>query len=686
MHQLYQFHQNTLTIPARALYEDLGVMSESNYKKLSAAGKLNKIVTGRGLGNIARVEFDNIPDRFKVEIVKKLGYPPKKTTQNLILNYYKDDYEAQDFYANYLLDDYRTLPSDIQKEYTINAQMLTALDMYIKEMVIFRKSRGGKAALTKIWEDATLASEDVKDQTGHTLPKSVRRLKEKLEQFKTESYSALISENFGNKKAVKVKDSTQEATLRQLLRDHRNLDNEQIAKIYNTVAGIQKWADLSASTIGNYRTKWNLLTFAGTKGEKAFDNKIAMHVKRSAPSAPLLFWTVDGWDAELLYQKTGAGLKGNSVTTYHNRLTIVVVLDPSCKYPVGYAIGMQENAALIKAALRNAVQHTEELFGKKHKVLQIQADNYAKKEMTSFYEILSEKFTPAKVGNAKSKVIEPWFKYFNKTYCQLAPNWSGQGIKSKAQPNDEYLNKIRHSFPDQEGCEMQLIRMIEMERERLRDQYLAAYKEMPADAKKAISQQEYLQHFGETTGFTNRVSHNGLHVAINGRKMQFDSFDINFRMHANLDWIIKYDSNNLSEVLAYNEEKNISFILSEKYTQPMALYDRKEGDSEELARIGSFNKEAKSMIIDSVIEDSTAVNQMFIQNPELNDTLAKMLLVDSKGQHKDQRNAKRLQPAQKLIEKQEKKQQKKIESDWDSEQMEYLSQKTDFSKYLQNEQ
>ena len=118
----------------------------------------------------------------------------------------------------------------------------------------------------------------------------------------------------------------------------------------------------------------------------------------------------------------------------------------------------------------------------------------------------------------------------------------------------------------------------------------------------------------------------------------------------------------------------------------MALYDRKEGDSEELARVGSFNKEAKSMIIDSVIEDSATVNQMFIQNPELNDTLAKMLLVDSKGQHKDQRNAKRLQPAQKMLEKQEKKQVKQLENNWENEQHEYLSQKIDFTKYLENEQ
>ncbi|WP_053329068.1 hypothetical protein [Chryseobacterium gallinarum] len=682
---MYQFYHNTLTIPAKALYEDLSVMTEPNYKKHCREGKINRVRMGKGLDNYALVEFNSIPERFRVQIVKKLGYPPKKNTQNLILNYYKDDYEAVDFFSYYLLDEYRTLSTEKQDEYVKNAQMLQAVDQFVKETLSFIKSRNGRRGLTDIWNDTAAAVAEVKDEIGHTLPKSARRLKEKLEDFKKGGYSVLVSENFGNKKASKVKDSEQEALLRTLLRDHRSLDNEQIAMIYNAVAKLQQFPELTASTIGNYRKKWNLQVMAGTKGEKGFDNELAMHVKRKAPSIPMAYWTVDGWDAELLYQKSTVNLKGNKETTYHNRLTIVVVLDPFSKYPVGYAIGTHENSDLIKKALRNAVKHTEELFGAKHKVLQIQSDRYSIKEMTPFYEMVSTKFTPAKVKNSKSKVIEPWFKYFNKTYCQLAPNWSGEGIKSKTQPNDEYLNKIRHSFPNEEGCMMQLVRMIEMDREKLRDQYIQAYANMPEKAKKVVSDKEFLLHFGETTGFTNKLSHNGLHVAINGRKMEYDSFDVNFRMNAHLDWTIKYDSDNLQEVLAYSEEKQISFMLTQKYVQPMALYDRKEGDNEELQKVLNFNKETKQMIVESVAEDSKIVNQMFTQNPELDQTLAKMLIVDSKGQHKDQRNSKRMENAKKIVEKQNKKQQTIEQRSWDEEQMDYLKNKEiDFSKYLTN--
>lgn len=682
---MYQIYQNTLTIPARALYEDLAVMSESNYKKQCNVGRINRVRMGKGLDNHALVEFDSIPERFRVEIVKILGYPPKMTEKNLLLTHYKDDYEAIDFFASFRLDDYRTLDPEKQDEYVKNAQMLNAVDYFIKDTVSFIKGRNGRRNLTDIWKDAAQSVADVQEQIGHTLPKSVRRLKEKLDDYKKDGYDVLVSENFGNKKAVKVKDDEQEALLRTLLRDHRHFDNEQIAMVYNAVAKIQVYPELTANTIGNYRRKWNLLVMAGTHGSKGFDNKVAMHVKRSAPTAPLVYWTVDGWDAELLFQKTAHDKYGKLTTTYHNRLTMVVVLDPFNKYPIGYSIGLQENAELIKLALRNAVKHTEELFGNKHKVLQIQSDNYASKKMTPFYEIVSEKYTPAKVGNAKSKVIEPFFKEFNKNYCQFAPNWSGQGVKAKLQPNDEYLNKIRHSFPDQEGCMMQLIRMVEMDRANKVEKFVEAYANAPESTKKLMPQKEFLLHFGETTGFTNRVSHNGLHVAINGRKMEYDSFDLNFRMNAHLDWTIKFDSNNLKEVLAYSPIQNMSFILQQKHEQPMAIHDRQEGDSDELQKVFGFNKEAKQLVLETQADDGRIVNQMFIRNPELNDTLAKMVLVDSKGQHKDQRNAKRLEPAQKAIKKQEAKEDKKAESDWNQQQENYLKGKININKYLDND-
>lgn len=99
----------------------------------------------------------------------------------------------------------------------------------------------------------------------------------------------------------------------------------------------------------------------------------------------MTYWTLDGWDVELVYQKrqpvdkkVNGETRTYKKTTYHNRKTIVVVLDACGKYPIGYAVGDHESPALIREALRNAIKHARELFGARYKPLQLQSDNYQK--------------------------------------------------------------------------------------------------------------------------------------------------------------------------------------------------------------------------------------------------------------------------------------------------------------------
>ena len=267
----------------------------------------------------------------------------------------------------------------------------------------------------------------------------------------------------------------------------------------------------------------------------------------------------------------------------------------------------------------------------------------------------------------------------------MMPNWSGHGVKSKHQANPEFQNKIKASFPDEFGCRAQLTAFIEREREELRDQYLQAYAEMPSDAKKLVTEQEFLLHFGKETGYLNGRSHSGLVSTIEGLKHHYDSFDMNFRKYDHLSWQIKYNPDDLTQVLAYNKEHDLNFLLQEKHQQPMAIWDRKEGDGEQLQLVRNFNKEIKNEILEIQAEDARTVNEFFTDYKELDGSLAKSLLTDSRGQHKDRKNAKRLETAQKLIVKQEVKEQKKTENDWSQAHEDYLKQKVNLNKYLDND-
>ena len=162
---------------------------------------------------------------------------------------------------------------------------------------------------------------------------------------------------------------------------------------------------------------------------------------------------------------------------------------------------------------------------------------------------------------------------------------------------------------------------------------------------------------------------------------EYDCFDLNFRKNADVDWILRYDPSNTDQVLATTADGSLRFMLTEKYVQPMALRDRNDGDSDQLQLVKNFNKSIKAEITAGMAKDYELVEAVFNDNPKLSDTLTKLVLTDSAGQHKDNKSAARLS-AQKLLKKQEQKQEKEEKKSWRQEQEEYLDSKIDINKYL----
>lgn len=679
----YIRYQDQICIEVEWLTDpDNEVMTKHSYNNLVRRGQINRVRRACYMTS-ALVSYSSLPDRFKEKVHALLG-SPTSFKDNLLRKHCVQDHEALEFYSKYTLSDGRHLPMNKQREYANNAMMLNAIHQVLGIMKGARRSSGDSGS--GVWDRIIMMIERIED-IDHKLGRNKRRLQEKLRVYNQEGYVSLISGKWLNKSASKVKDSQQEALLRQLLRRHNNFDNEQIATIYNEVAVAQMWKPITASTVGNYREKWDLETYSGRKGvDKAegFNNAKAMMVKRKAPSLPLYYWTVDGWDAELLYQATTTNAKGHEVTTYHNRPTIVVILDPCIKYPVGYAIGTHETPQLIKEALRNAVNHTATLFGYRHKVLQLQNDRYGGKKLKSLYESITELHTPAKAKNAKSKAIEPWFNHvLNHNYCQFEENWAGYGITSKAgkQPNTEYTNAIKKQFPDYEGVCLQLTQMIETERARLQEKYVALYQDLDMEDRIPMTDNDYLFWLGERTGRTNRVAHDGLHLTINKTEHVYDSFDMGFRRKAHESWTIAFDPENMDKVLAHTEDGSTRFVLEHKHLQPMAVKDRQEGDVEALNRIQNFNQNMIEDIQEGMIEDAQEVNELMIGNPKLEGTLAKMLITNSMGQHKDQRNLDK-QKVKQIAAKTERKEAKKQEKSNQQKIQDYYKGKVDMSKYL----
>ena len=700
MENPYEFYDNKLGVKIGFLIFDrnahpdsLGVISYNAFNKRVISKTCTETQLRRASLNYdALVLHSSLSQDWKDSLTLKFGNPKTEIKRSFFASHYESDRKAWDFYNAYTYgDDNRKLDLKLIETYLYNASVLNAVIKCKDNRKAYIKALG--ATQIDLWQSLT-SDVNCFREVAHNLPTTSRGLRIRYNEYVKHGYVSLISGRLQNSNASKVKDDDQMALIDELLAKHTNLDYTQVANVYNSVAKRLYWKTITPQTVANRKQDANLVVYAGRNGANALSNYVLMQNKRTAPTKPMLFWTLDGWDAELLYQKTGINKEGKKVTTYHNRLTAVMVVDPYNKYIIGYAIGTHENPALIKAALRNAFQHSQELFGDYYRPYQLQCDRYQIKALTPLYEACSSHFTPTKAKNAKAKIIEPFFNRFNKEYCQMMDNWSGHNVNSgsKSQPNTEYMNKIKNQFPDERGCFQQLISAIEMDRAKKQDAYVSQWNEVSNEFKSELTLPMYLRYLGETTNYTNRLQGQGLTPTINGQTLAYDSFDLNFRKLAHLDWAVKYDPQDLSKVLVTNANSrsgklvNIvgtyEFLLEQKHIQPMALAERTEGDALKLTEVKNYNSNVLQYITEERQSNIQVLEEMF-SNPLLNDTLAKHLLTDSRGQHKDRKSENRLQAkTQHLIEVQATSDKKELNASWSIDQDEYNKQKVDLSNYL----
>lgn len=624
--------------------EDLqGIMPYKTLNTLVYRGRVERIQRGC-YDTPALYNADSFPSKYKAEIYRRFPDLAAQEEARPLLDKVVLDQAAAEFFETHLLDESTgtRLSEEKRTEYTNNASILNAFrDMLETSDGMRAKTSHRLKKRGEFWADAAKALPRIADRWPNSLPQNARRLQEKYNQYIKEGYASLISKKFHNSNSAKVNDEYKESVLMALIADGRNLDNAQIARVYNTVAGSMtpQWKKITASAVAARRKKYELVTEAPRRGTGEFRNTVSMQVVRRRPSSAMLFWTVDGWLGEIYYQK-----RTDRGTTYANRLTMVVVLDTCCDYPVGYAIGEQENSSLITEALRNAVEHTAELFGRRYRSCQIQSDRYALSRMTPVYEAVGDKVTPARAHNAKAKVIEPYFRYLNKTYAQYFGSFSGFGVTSRreSQPSAEWLNANRHSFPDEKEVRGILANIVAAERRLKHDRYMELWQATPEERRLPMSDESWLLTFGRSTGYRNVLEGSGLRPTIGGKKMQYDCFDPAFRRHSSVRWEVRYDPDDLSHALAVSEDGSLRFMLEEKYVQPMALAERTDGDAEQLKRVMDFNRALEDDIGEQLDRMHRNNEALFAHNSQLDNTLGKHLLIDSRGQHKDQYNRRRL--------------------------------------------
>lgn len=603
-------------------------LSKPTYDKACLDGRVTVAVRG-GQGHPALIDWNSLHERYKEQVAHHLGGDPEVLAKAQLVERHLVTHEADMRY----LDTYKAsnglgLGTEARQQLSLACRIVALMEEATQV-----HNEGGTE---KVLATYGLSTMELKNAVGdyvkanrkrlpRSFPASFARLEARKRAYMEAKRqgmpgaSALVHAGRGNTNASKVLAPQQEQALRLLAARPQNLGKRRIAADYNALAAQQDWPTITANTVtrflgrgGNGRT---VTLYA--KGSAAYHNTYGIVVHRSRPTQPTYLWVHDATDYELLYQK-----EVNGKATYHHRKKVMVVVDPHSWYPVGYAIGDADNIELAQEAVANAVRHMRELTGQYAIPYQVQSDRMGHKALGAWYAAMPTpvKYTPAAARNARSKIVEPWFRQHNDHYVNCYPNWSGHNVTSRKenQPNPDALNTNRKSFPNEATVIEQIHEAIGRERADKAEAFRAALAAMPVRAMRTITRTQFLTHFGRRHEWTNELTNRGLCPTLLGEERPYQLLTQDFQQHVGLSFRIHYDPADLGDVLATAHDGSLRYLVPAVVPVPMALADHTPESRAQLAGVERFKKDMGREAINQILEDQDQLRQ-----------LADMLLADA---------------------------------------------------------
>lgn len=296
-----------------------------------------------------------------------------------------------------------------------------------------------------------------------------------------EALDTLVSKRYGKRNAAKIADRNdgrgarqsqqiQDLLVRLYADPQAKLNIDQVYDTYITTAQL-KYAEWmkeeaagvdeaarrgwdekclinSTSSISNFlfrpdiRKEWSIKRHA----LKDFQVFIPTQKRRQASFANAK-WVIDGTPWHRYYQHDGY--------QYH-RLNVFVVLDAHSWKVCGFYVGESENSDQVITALRVACLHTGfmpwEIQSDNSKAIQAVRTKWVTNQLAK-YNI------PTEVGNARAKIIEPFFAHFNDRIGKFRPGFSGNPFSRTGAVNMDHLMAVRNQggLPSREQALREMI-------------------------------------------------------------------------------------------------------------------------------------------------------------------------------------------------------------------------------------
>lgn len=309
-----EYYNKQLCISARELI-DKGIVSQSNYKKLSTRGRIRVVRRGGGAaGCCALIAVDSLPEVYKQEVNRL--YPEKH--QIMLENWLRSNYEVDQRAMAYYTSKAECgvdLPAEKVNEYVTNASVLNCAIYLYRHTTVTKRLFKERFS----WDKMCAVIEGLRGLYGHTLPTSTLRFRKKANEYQKEGYRCLISGKYGNQAARKVDHKTEKLIIGISCLPNKPF-NANVAEMYNQfVCGELEVYDpetgalfdpeefvdkdgnpkeLSESTISNYlnRPKNRLLIAKAQESYTTFMHEQMPHMHRHAGEFSLSQITMDDVD------------------------------------------------------------------------------------------------------------------------------------------------------------------------------------------------------------------------------------------------------------------------------------------------------------------------------------------------------------------------------------------------------
>ena len=312
---MYEYQNNMLSIPAKLLYEDWGLMAYNTYNSYCTRGKLIRTKEGRGAGNTAYISFYDLPFDIKKVCIEKLGDPSKIVVRNILENYMVPDPDAARFYSEHRKPNGKPLSDEDKAEKTTNAIVLNAIQMVFNDPKrSFKRGLSSQEKWTEVSKSVNALS-TTKWQCS--LPGNWRRLKAKYEDYLRNGYEVFLHKGEGQKNAIKIKGEIADFLLAQYcLPIKRSIP--EVMEFYDKEAIKREWPTLTEQAVHNFLNQpeneriWTL----ARHGIQAYNKKYKHTITRDKSNwFPNAFWVIDGTKLDWIHlwdeasNKLGAKLK-----------------------------------------------------------------------------------------------------------------------------------------------------------------------------------------------------------------------------------------------------------------------------------------------------------------------------------------------------------------------------------------